>query len=250
MRIIPVVLLLSLVAAVATAERPSQLEVVLDRHRAAVMQDPSNTVIESLQVDLIIEEPSFTVTARYHADRDGRMRIDVFDDDTRVFSEGLSADGAWQWHGGEANLAPVSDAGRAALERGIANNLYALHERPALGYRLRYDGMAATDSGRYWKIRSRAPDGFEEVFYIDTDSALIAEKREVKALHPDQGARERASVTYFRDYRERGGRQFPFRAETRAAADGSLLQAVTVTDIEVNAGNLPVSPPKLPMASR
>lgn len=236
MRVIPLAILFFLFAAVATAERPDQLEIVLEKHRAAVTEDPTMGPVNSLHVDVLIEEPAFTLTATYLANRDGGMRIDVYDGDARVFSEGLGADGGWQWFGGESKTEPVSEAGEAALQRGVVANLYGLHERPVLGYELQYEGLFEKDGQQHWRLLSRAPDGFEEVFFINRKTGLIDRKFEVSALHPDQDSRERPSMTYYSDYRVRGGRLFAFRTEKRATDDNELLQTTTVADLRVNVG--------------
>ena len=48
------------------------------------------------------------------------MRIDVFVDGNRVFSEGLDAHGAWEQPGESAAVRDVGDAARHALEHGVA----------------------------------------------------------------------------------------------------------------------------------
>lgn len=246
MRVIPLAFLFSLFAAVATAELPDQLDIVLEKHRAAVTDDPTMGPVRSIQVDVLIEEPEFTLTATYLANREGEMRIDVYDGETRVFSEGLGSNGGWQWFGDAVAIEPVTAAGQAALERGVVANLYDLHERPALGYKLSYEGLAEKDGVVYWKILSRAPDGFEELYFINRETGLIDRKFEVSALHPDMDSRERPAMTYMSDYRARGGRYFAFRTEKRAMDTGELLQTTTISDLRVNAG---IDELKVPLSS-
>ena len=223
MRAIPTVLLCLMAAAATQAERSPNLDEILAHHRAAI-----GTPAAAVEIQLLIEEPSFTVSADYRANRSGEMRIDVYAGEERVFTEALDADGGWQQHGGDAEPEPLSDTGRAALRRGIIANVYALHERPAHGYKLSFDGTTTIGDVPLWQITSRSPDGFEEVFYLDTGSALIVRKTERSALHPDIDATRVNRVTTLSDYRPVGGRQIAHRVQTIDADTGEVLQTTTV----------------------
>lgn len=223
MRVIPTVLLGLMAAAATMAERPLTLEDILASHRSAI-----GTAVAAVEIELLIEEPAFTVSANYRADRRGKMRIDVYAGDERVFTEALDGDGGWQQHGESAEREALSDTGRAALRRGIIANVYALHERPDHGYTLSLDGTSTINGVQHWQVRSRAPDGFEEVFLLDTRSALIVQKRERSALHPDIEATEVNRVTILSDYRPVGGRQIAHRMQTIDADSGDVLQTTTV----------------------
>lgn len=222
MRTIPVLVLGLLAAAAITAERPLMLADILERHSTAV-----GTPIAAIEVDLLIEEPAFTVTGRYRADRSGAMRIDVYAGVDRVFSESLDSVGGWQQHA-DTEREPLSETGRAALRRGIVANLYTLRDRRAHGYALGYRGTTTLDGQRLWKISSRAPDGFEELFYLDTGTALIVRKEEHSALHPDIDATEVNRATIFSDYRPVDGRMLAHRRQTVDTGSGEILQTTTV----------------------
>lgn len=227
MRIIPAAVLALLAAAAITAERPVLLADILERHSTAV-----GAPIAAIEVDLLIEEPAFTVTGQYRADRSGDMRIDVYAGDQRVFSEALDGDGGWQQHA-EGEREPLSDDGRAALRRGIIANLYTLRERRAHGYTLVYRGTATVNGQRLWKISSRAPDGFEELYYLDPGTALIVRKEEYSALHPDIDATEVRQATIFSDYRPVKGRMLAHRMQTVDTQTGEILQNTSVQSAAV-----------------
>lgn len=211
------------------------LERVLDRHRAGLGGQPAIDAVGSVQIDLAIEEPPYSLVACYVATRDGRMRIDVYDDDVRVFSEGFDGNDGWQLPAGTAAAAPMSAAGEAAVRRGIVGNLFGLHERPTLGYELRFVATEpAVRGGEHWVIDSIAPDGFRERLYVDSDSGRIERRSETSSLHPDDDPEEHRFVTRVSDYRERGGRWFPFRTEKFRAATGAGVQRTTVTRLVVN----------------
>jgi hypothetical protein len=50
----------------------------------------------TVAIRLRIVEPKFTVEGLYQASRDGQMRIEVFADGKRVFSEGYDGRRGWQ----------------------------------------------------------------------------------------------------------------------------------------------------------
>ncbi len=223
MRVMPTVLLCLMGAAATMGERPPTLEAVLASHRSAI-----GTAAAAVEIELLIEEPAFTVSAIYRADRSGKMRIDVYADEKRIFTEALDGDGGWQQHGENAAREALSDTGRAALRRGIIANVYALHERPAHGYTLSFDGTTTIKDLPHWQVTSRSPDGFEEVFFLDTRSGLIVQKAERSALHPDIDATQVNRVTILSDYRPIAGRQIAHRMQTIDADSGDVLQTTTV----------------------
>lgn len=229
MKLVPALLFTMLATAAVTAERPPELNDILARHAASL-----GPPLEALEVALTIVEPDFTVTADYVARRDGRMRIDVYIDGSRVFVEALDGAGGWQWSAGDAQPTGLSDTGRAALKRGLVANLYGLHERPALGYTLTYEGVTLLDDARYWQLRSIAPDGFEEMLYLDPETGAVARKREVSALHPDMDPAEAAIETRFSDYRRQDGRLISFRSEKLDLETGQPLQRATLTTVVVD----------------
>lgn len=229
MRIIPGFLLFTLASAAITAERIDSLPEVLAQHRQA-MGEP----LQSVQLELEIKEPAFNVAARYLANRDPAMRIDVYADGERVFSEGLNNDVAWQWPGDAVEPVPANADGAAALLRGVYNNLYGLHERRALGYTLAYDGIESFDNKPYWKVTSIAPDGFKEVYFINVKSGLIERKEEWAALHPDQDASKSWLVTNYYDYRWLGNRRLSFASDTRDGVSNELLAEVKIRSVDLN----------------
>lgn len=229
MRIIPAFLLFTLASAAITAERIDSLPEVLAQHQKA-MGKP----LKSVKVDLLIEEPSFSVSARYLANRDPAMRIDVFADGERVFSEGLDGKLAWQWPADLDKPVPASADGAAALLRGVYNNLFGLHERRDLGYSLHYDGVEYIDNKPFWKVTSIAPDGFKESYFINTGTALIERKEEWVALHPDQDDTRVSMVTDYFDYRWLGNHRLSFGSRKRNSVSNEVLAEVIIEKVEVN----------------
>lgn len=234
MRALFPILIMVLYGCAVAPESPATLQQVLDQHAAAHGGRAAIESVETLQIDLAIDEPPFVLTGRYSASRDGRMRVDVYSDDVRVFSEGFDGQKGWQWPGGTDQPVAMSDAGEAAVKRGIVGNLYGLHERPALGYDLRYTGTEDAGETRFHVIESTSPDGFVERFYIDADTRRLAQKREISSLHPDTDPVEQAYVTHFADYRVVDGRWFSFRSEKRPLESDVAVQTVILTRVTIN----------------
>lgn len=232
--LVPIFIIAFLPGCAASPGSPHTLQQVLDQHAAAHGGRAAIESIETLQIDLAIDEPPFVLAARYSASRDGRMRIDVYTDDIRVFSEGFNGRNGWQWPGGTDRPVAMSDAGEAAVKRGIVGNLYGLHERPGLGYDLQYTGTEDAGEALFHVIESTSPDGFVERFYIDADTGLLARKRETSSLHPDSDPVEQAYVTHFADYRVVDGRWFSFRSEKRPPDSDVAVQTVVLTSVTVN----------------
>ncbi|MEX2257070.1 MAG: hypothetical protein WD672_00045 [Woeseia sp.] len=230
----PILVIALLPGCAASPASPHTFQQVLDQHAAAHGGRAAIEGVERLQIDLAIDEPPFVLAARYSASRDGRMRIDVYSDDIRVFSEGFNGRNGWQWPGGTEQPVAMSVAGEAAIKRGIVGNLYGLHERPALGYDLHYNGTEDAGETRFHVIESTSPDGFVERFYIDADTGRLAQKREISSLHPDTDPVEQAYVTHFGDYRVVDGRWFSFRSEKRPPGSDVAVQTVILTSVIIN----------------
>lgn len=93
--------------------------------------------LRALKLEVHLEEAAFEVTGVYVATSDGFVRVDIFSEGERVFTEALGPRGGWQWRGGEEQqTSPLSSEGEAALRRGLVSNLYALYRWPDEGYRL------------------------------------------------------------------------------------------------------------------
>ena len=130
---LPALLLVFVTSCAPDPDPGMTLERLLEAHAEARGGKAALENLQSMTVDLEIVEPDFTVTGQYRASRDGRMRIDVYAGDQRVFTEALGPDGGWQMFG-DGKVADLSPGRDVALQRGVIGNLHGLHELPALGY--------------------------------------------------------------------------------------------------------------------
>ncbi len=227
-------LILSLFAISACAQQSDMtIENLLDRNADARGGKAAIEAVNTVEIDLHIVEPKYNFTANYRATRDGFMRIDVFADGTRVFTESLGPNGGWQMFG-DGDLDALTPEGESALERGVIGNLYGLHELPSLGYTLELIGAAERNGGQYWEVEKTAPDGFSEHLFFDKDTFLVVSSIETSALHPDIDLTEVRQETFNIEHRETAGVLFGSKTEKRNLETGDIMQTVTVTARRMN----------------
>jgi hypothetical protein len=194
--------------------------------------------VDSVQIDVRIEEPSFTVDAIYRAARDGSMRIDVYDaSGQRVYTEALDDGRAWsQAAGDDAPVATTGAAGAAALRHGVESplKLFGLHEMTRRGHALELRGREVVDGVDYYVIRAVLDDGYETYYYLHPVTALIERERQYRALHVDVDPQPRWIETRFEDYRPVAGVLFPFRQVESRLDTGEVLSTTTTRRIAVN----------------
>ncbi len=190
--------------------------------------------VHAIELTLLIVEPENSVRGVYAAVRDGLMRIDVFAEDERVFSEGLAPEGGWQLARGATVGSDLSSAGRGALQRGLTENLFGLHEHQSLGYTLALVGSRHEAGQDYWQISHRAPDGFTKQLFVDSRSYLIARDTETSALHPDMAAATTEQETRYEDFAWADGVLFARRSEKFDLDQNRLIQSVEVTTLRIN----------------
>lgn len=240
---IPAGLSLALVAVVAlapvgcsgAADRIT-LEDVVERHTAAVGGIAALDSVRRLRVNLRIVEPGFTLDGVYRADRTGRMRIDVYSEGRRVFTEAFDGGTGWQMGADSTSATTADDAAAEALWHGTQypNNVVPLHELEDRGHRLELAGRDTLDDVPYHVLRLTLSDGFETNWYVHPETWLLERRRDVRALHPDQDATERRLETRWSDFRSVAGVLRPFRSRQVDLATGEVLQRTEVEEIAVN----------------
>lgn len=174
-----VTVLLALWAGVAWAD---SLDDILAANTRAMGGAAAWAAVDSVRFELEIHEPGLEARAVYVAARDGRMRIDVFVGDERVFAEGLSGahGGAWQWSP-DAGIQSVGAEGAAALRHGVEGpgRFYTLEGVRARG------GVMELVGGDTWQVRYIPLIGPPVDYYIDRASGLALREVSHRAFHPD-----------------------------------------------------------------
>jgi hypothetical protein len=173
--------------------------------------------LRTMDTVIRIIEPSYTVIGRYRADRDEQMRIDVFAEGKRGFSEGIDGAGAWAWPGGEPAPKPMGDKGRQALEHGIVFNLLPLFDLARRGHRLT---LVAADPPC---AQLDFADGFSARLFFDPLSGHIVRRQDRRAYHPDVDPTENRIETCFSDFRMTDGVVSPWVAEDHDLGSGQRI---------------------------
>lgn len=227
--------LASLAAACAPPAAPElTLDDVLRRHAAARGGAAAlDAVANTLNVAEVVE-PSFSVFGRYIASTQGLMRVDIFVDGARVFSEGIDIDGAWDWPSDLAAPRAASAQGAAALAHGVEFNLFGLHALAQRGHTLTLEGRETIAGIDYHKLKIRLADGFETWRYINPETWLIDRARDLRALHPDVDPTQVTIESEYTDYRPVAGVQSSFRWTQSNVSTGELMQTGTIQQLAYN----------------
>lgn len=210
------------------------LKNIIENHTNALGGAEAVEAIQGIQVDFHLIEPTFEVDGIYSADRTGRMRVDIFVQNVRVFSEGFDGSQGWQLPQDAERSEPTSPAGTIALKNGIENQLYGLHELQSRGHQLELVGMEKVDDIAYFVIKIGYASGSTLWRYINPNTWLIERGRERKALHPDVDPTELTVETQFSDFRQVGGVLRPFHEIQLDLSSGQTLQTTTVKGIKIN----------------
>jgi hypothetical protein len=192
--------------------------------------------IRNLEVKLRIVEPTYTADGVWRVDRSGRMRIDVFIEKRRVFTEAFDGEHAWQLPA-EAEHAVLANAGGGAALRHsgqLPTNILGLHEMAAHGHRLDSAGREEVGGVRYYVVVLTLDDGFVTRYYIDPTSFLITRSRVYKPLHPDLDPTPTTIETVWSDFRWIAGVRFGFEAIDNDLATGKVLQTTMLLDVTPN----------------
>ncbi|TGY88974.1 hypothetical protein E5163_07515 [Marinicauda algicola] len=229
----PVLLSLALATGASGAQASADAD-PLACHLAALGGEAALEAVEAVRVKVQITEPAFTVTGDYRASRDGLMRIDIFDGETRVFTEALDGKSGWQMLVDPAQVSGLSAEGEGALRRGLADNLYGLQEFGELGHSVSPGQEALVDGTVYHTIDVVYSGGFEARLFIDPQTCLLARRRSEFALHPDLDPQVEYFETLYGDYREVDGVQRAFRQERVNLRTGERAQLTLIESFETN----------------
>ena len=221
----------------ATSGRSSPtLRDLIERNTRARGGQAAIEAIRNLEVRLRIVEPTYTAEGTWRVDRQGRMRIDVFIDSKRVFTEAFDGQRGWQMPGGSEHGALAGAGGAAALRHSgqLPTNILGLHEMAAHGHRLELAGVEDVAGVRYHVVVLTLDDGFQTRYYIDPATFWITRSRVHKALHPDVDPTPTTIETVWSDFRLVSGIRFPFQEQETDLATGKLLQTATLLAVQPN----------------
>ncbi len=192
--------------------------------------------IHALELGIRIEEPTFVVTGIYRVDREGRMRIDIFDQGQRIFTEGYDGALGWQWRGGVEGATRASEEGEAALRHGpqLPMHIVGLYELPQRGHSVELEGRERLDGVDYYVVKATLDDGYSMFYFIDPQSWLITRSRDFRAYHPDVDAEEKWHETRYSDFRNVAGTQKSYSSTSFDMATGDVVGTTTLEAVRVN----------------
>ncbi|MCP5380797.1 MAG: hypothetical protein H6912_00375 [Kordiimonadaceae bacterium] len=216
----------------------------MEKHMAAMGGRQAIESVKTVDIELEISEPDTSaikqvagkaVRAHYRASRMGKMRIDVYVDGERVFTEALlSPDVGWELNGGERTAKTSSEAGRKALLNGIYSNLYGLHELATVGYRLEFQGLQQLMGKTYYAMDVTSPNGKAERQFFDPKTYLKAASMDESALHVDVDPTKTVNVSMSSDYRSVDGLMRSFSGEVIDMGQNKVIQNTKILKIEFN----------------
>lgn len=188
--------------------------------------------IPALAYDLHIKEATYEADATYLVDRKGRMRIDVYLDGKRIFTECYDGKKAWEM---DANgiAKEASASGAAALWHGTQypGQILDLSELRAKGHTIEFVGRDTVGGVDYKVLRLTMSDGFITYRYVDPRTHLITRGRDVRAAHPDLDPKKIDIETTWSDFRNVDGVVRPFVSTETDLKDGKWLQTATTKRI-------------------
>ena len=232
--------ILLMIAALALNPAPITLDEIISRTTAAVGGAEPLRQLRNIRLIAEWTENGTAFRGDYRATRDGRMRIDVYVDGNRVFSEGIDRTGAWEQRGPTAAPTAVGEAARNALAHGIAYRFDGIWFAREQGTSVTHEGVEVVNGVAYQVMKLRFADGFETYFYVNPRSWLIERQRDrlsseqrphgdpgrvgLRGVRPDVRGPVRQGVArreprHRRDPQPKPGRRGPLQPRRGAARD-------------------------------
>ena len=222
---------------VASPDSPRQgvtLEHVLQKNLEAVRTEPYRGTLDNMDLVLRIDEAAYSLVARYRASTDGFMRIDVFDGNNRVYSEGKDRQGVWEWPGGAAGPENVSHDGVAAVEHGIEFNLFTLAELRDRGHQVELVGYESILENDYVVLKITMSDGFETFRFVNIETGLVELSRDFRAFHPGIDSTRKNIETRYDEWVAADGIVSARRTQNVDLDAGEVLSTTRVLDATYN----------------
>lgn len=190
--------------------------------------------IDSQRIDVTIEEGGSTYHGRYAANSDGRVRIDIYVQGKRVYSEGIDNDGPWLRSGdGPAEISNAQGA-RNALLHGAEDHLFGWHRFVERGHKLALKPSELIEGRYHPVVEIRYNTGHVTYWYLDPESWLAVRKRDERAYHPDIDATEIQIESRPSDFRKLEGVLFSNLNTDIDLEKGEVLSSNTVTARQIN----------------
>lgn len=242
-------------AAASRIDAEVSVDEILANHQRAVRRGSRLNGLQNIDLVLQISESGDSLIARYRASADGYMRIDVFSNATRVYSEGKDTAGVWEWASDQDAPKNVQHDGVGAIEHGIEFNLFTLAELGKRGHNIELVGRETLRDQDYFVLRLTLSDGFDTLRYVNAATWLTDASRDFRALHPGNDSRKKHLETRYDKWAEANGIVSARRERNIDLDAGTVLGTTRVLAVayDVNPESLdlrrtyiPGSPPAIP----
>ena len=226
--------LLAATGGAQNAESKMSVDNILQMNLQAVRGNSEIGSIQSTDKTLSISEADYLLVARYRAADDGAMRIDVFADGQRVFSEGKDELGTWEWPGGKDAPENVTHECGAALDHGVEFNLFPLAELIGRGHRIELVGREEIRGNHYFVLKITLKDGFETFRYVNEDTWLVEISRDYRSLHPSIDPTKNNMETRYDQFKRTDGILSAGRSRDFEQMSDQVIQTILVLDSKYN----------------
>jgi hypothetical protein len=227
----PVLFAIGAALAVAT---PVTIDEIVARTTEAVGGVDALRALSNIRLIAEWTENGTAFRGDYRATRDGRMRIDVYVDGNRVFSEGIDRAGAWEQRGPAVAPAAVGEAPRNALAHGIAYRFDGIWFAREQGRTVALQGEERVDGVAYHVVKLGFADGFETYLYVNPSSWLIERQRDQRAYHPSNDPTQIRVESVQGAFGPLCGVQFARASRDVNLGTGATLSQNRVTDARCN----------------
>jgi hypothetical protein len=195
--------------------------------------------VNRIEYHLAIEEPGMSLRGRYRAVREGiggRMRIDVFSDSTRVYSEWWDGRRAWQLAEGADAPAESRVDGAEALRHGLEQpgHLWTLADMPANGHTVKLAGRDFIAGTLYHVVQLTLSDGFTNWYWVHPGTCRIERSRNFRSFHPDQDPGRRWLEAAFDHFRSIDGVTRAFRERTVDLSTGAVVGTTRILAVRLD----------------
>jgi hypothetical protein len=220
------------------ARKPLTLARLIARHTRARGGAAALDRVHACLIEIDMVERGQTLHGRYAASAGAEgtlVRIDVYADGKRVFSEGVDRRGVWNRGAGDAAPEPSVATGAAnALLHGAENHLFGLHRFPARGHKLRMMPAERIGGVDYPVVEVVYTTGHTSYFYFDPSRWMIVRRRDERAYHPDVDPTRQRVETLYSDFQAVDGVVAAHRNVDVDLATGAELSRVQVASRILN----------------
>lgn len=190
--------------------------------------------VTSQRIDVSIEEGGATYVGQYAATTDGLVRIDIFVEGKRVYSEGIDRYGVWLRSGdGLADESQATGA-RNALAHGAEDHLFGWHRFTERGHKLSLLPAQTIDGRDHHVVEIRYNTDHVSYFYLDPETWLAVRKRDERAYHPDIDPQQIRVETVPSEFAETEGVIFSDASEDRNLDTKEILSTNHVLSRTIN----------------